>query len=331
MPINSFDPRSRLPLGRGNRAKSRRDANAFTLVELLVVIAIVGVLVALILPAVQAARESSRRTQCQNNLKQIGLGLQNYVGAEGAFPAGKKWTNKRTLPQTQQVAWSSFLLSYLEQGNVLPKIDFSLNLSDPANLPVTGLVIDIYRCPSTGRLEAHRGEDARLIELGVPGGGMACIDYLGSSGPDKDESPPGSTEPYGRQRGVLIGTKGMPNEDTILAPPPVKVQHVTDGLSNTIAVAECTGRGVEMDDAEIKSLNGAWASGSNVSHITKGVNRVEAPDAWYKEAIFSDHPGGANLLMADGSVHFAADETDKDVIMSLCSRDGDEAVETFPF
>jgi prepilin-type N-terminal cleavage/methylation domain-containing protein/prepilin-type processing-associated H-X9-DG protein len=331
MPNKSIALRFRSPLRGKHRASSSRRRAAFTLVELLVVIAIIGVLVALILPAVQAAREASRRSQCQNNMKQIGLGLQNYVGAEGAFPAGKKWTNKRTLPQTQQVAWSSFLLSYLEQGNLLPKIDFSLNLADPANLPVTGMIIDIYRCPSTARLEAHRGEDGRLIDLGIPGGGMACIDYLGCSGPDKDDSPPGSTELYGRQRGILIGTKGMPNEDTILAPPPVKLQHVTDGLSNTIAVAECTGRGVEMDGPEIKSLNGAWASGSNVSHITKGINRVEAPDAWYKESIFSDHPGGANLLMADGSVQFASDETEKTVVMSLCSRDGDELIDPSPF
>ena len=308
-----------------------RTRRAFTLVELLVVIAIIGVLVALLLPAIQAAREASRRSQCLNNLRQIGLGLQNHIAAEGKFPAGKKWTNKRSLPQTQQVAWSSFLLSYMEQGNLLPKLNFAVPLADPSNLPVTGTIIEVYRCPSTVRIEAHRGEDGRLIELGVPGGGMACIDYLGSSGPDKDDTPPGSTEPYGRQRGVLIGTKGMPNEDTILEPPPVKVAHVTDGLSNTIAVAECSGRGVEMDGAEIKSLNGAWASGSNVSHITKGINRETAPDAWYKETIFSDHPGGATFLMCDGSAHFGADEIEKTVIMSLCSRDGEEQIDNSPF
>jgi prepilin-type N-terminal cleavage/methylation domain-containing protein/prepilin-type processing-associated H-X9-DG protein len=304
---------------------------AFTLVELLVVIAIIGVLLALLIPAVQAARESARRSQCQNNLRQIGLALQNYVGAEGKFPAGKKWSGPRRLPQTQQVAWSSFLLGYLEQGNIVPKIDFSVPLSDPANLAITGQIIEVYRCPSTVRVEEHRGEDGRLIQLSIPGGGMACIDYLGSSGPDKDDSPPGSTQPYGRQRGVLIGTKGMPDEDTILEPPPVRVQHITDGLSNTLAVAECTGRGVEIDEGEIKSLNGAWASGNNVSHITKGINKLEAPEAWYKESIFSDHPGGANLLMSDGSVHFAADDTETTIVMSLCSRDGEEHLETLPF
>jgi prepilin-type N-terminal cleavage/methylation domain-containing protein/prepilin-type processing-associated H-X9-DG protein len=303
----------------------------FTLVELLVVIAIIGVLVALLLPAVQAAREASRRSQCLNNLRQIGLGLQNHLAAHGKFPAGKKWTNARHLPQTQQVAWSSFLLDYMEQGSLLPKLNFALPLSDPANLPVTGTLIDVYRCPSTGRIEPHRGEDGRLMELGVPGGGMACIDYLGSSGPDKDASPPGSTELYGRQRGILLGTKGLPNEDTILEPPPVKVQHVTDGLSNTIAVTECTGRGVEVDQGEIKSLNGAWASGSNVSHITKGINRDGVPDAWYKETIFSDHPGGATILMCDGSAHFGSDEIEKTVIMSLCSRDGEEQIDSLPF
>ena len=312
-------------------ASRSHGARAFTLVELLVVIAIIGVLVALLLPAVQAAREASRRTQCLNNLRQIGLGLQNHVAAQGKFPAGKKWTNARHLPQTQQVAWSSFLLDYMEQGSLLPKLNFALPLADPTNLPVTGTVIDVYLCPSTGRVEAHRGEDSRLMELGVPGGGMACIDYLGSSGPDKDDSPPGSTALYGRQRGILRGTKGLPNEDTILEPPPVKVQHVTDGLSNTIAVTECSGRGVEIDQGEIKSLNGAWASGSNVSHITKGINRETVPDAWYKETIFSDHPGGATILMSDGSAHFGSDEIEKTIIMSLCSRDGEEQIDSSPF
>jgi prepilin-type N-terminal cleavage/methylation domain-containing protein/prepilin-type processing-associated H-X9-DG protein len=306
---------------------------AFTLVELLVVIAIIGVLVALLLPAIQAARESSRRATCQNNLHQIGTAINNYLTRHNQFPAGKKYSGDRNLPATQSVGWSAFLLSDLEQGQAMAKIDFQVAISDPKNLPITSLVIPIYICPSTSRLEPHRGEDHRLTELGQRGSGMACIDYLGVSGPDKDKKPPGSTEEYGRQRGILLGTKGLPDEDTAIEPPPVRAKDVSDGLSNTICVVECTGRGVEYDaeDDEIKSLNGAWASGSNVTHITKAINFLGVPDAWYNEAIMSDHPGGAHLLMADGSVHFGVDSIDEEILLSLCSRDGEEVVSPLPF
>jgi prepilin-type N-terminal cleavage/methylation domain-containing protein len=310
-----------------------RDKNgrAFTLVELLVVIAIIGVLVALILPAVQASREASRRTECQNHLHQVGVALQNYLATHDKFPAGKKYSGARNLPATQSVAWSSFLLDYMEGGNLFKKIDFSIRLDDPANLPATGQIIANYLCPSTSRREEHRGEDERLFGLEEKGNGMACIDYLGVSGPDKDANPVKGGPEYGRQRGVLVGLKGLPNEDTLIEPPTIGVKQVTDGLSNTIAVAECSGRGVEMSGKDnVKSLNGAWASGSNVSHITRGINQTPVPDAWYIEAITSDHPGGAQVMMCDASVHFFPDSIDESLLMSLCSRDGEEIIENIP-
>jgi prepilin-type N-terminal cleavage/methylation domain-containing protein len=307
--------------------------SAFTLVELLVVIAIIGVLIALLLPAVQAARESSRRTTCQDHLHQVGLAIQNYLGRHDRFPPGKKYSGPRGLPTTQSLGWSSFLLADLEQGQSMSQLDFKVAMSDPKNLPITSQVIPIYICPSTARLEQHRGEDHRLIELGQPGSGMGCIDYLGVSGPDKDDKPPGQTEKYGHQRGVLLGNKGLPDEDTVIEPPPIGAKDVIDGMTNTICVVECSGRGVEFDakDNEIKALNGAWAAGSNVSHITEGINQVATPDAWYDEAITSDHTGGAHLLMCDASVHFASDSLDEQVLMSLCSRDGEETVSPSPF
>jgi type II secretory pathway pseudopilin PulG len=300
-------------------------------VELLVVVAIIGVLIALILPAVQASREASRRAQCQDHLRQIGVAVQNYVGTTGKFPPGKKYTGPRNLPTTQSISWSSYLLDYMEQGNTFEKINFSIALTDPANLVATGQIIPIYLCPSTSRREEHRGEDDRLIPLDEPGGGMGCIDYLGSSGPDKDKKPSGAEENYGPQRGVLLGNKGFPEEETMIEPPPISAKSITDGLATTLLVAECTGRGVEINDkGNIKSLNGAWASGSNVSHITWGINEAPIPEAWYNEAIMSDHPGGAHLLMCDASVHFFPNETDQDVLENLASRDGEEVVGEIP-
>ncbi len=306
---------------------------AFTLVELLVVIAIIGVLVALILPAVQAAREASRRTACKNNVRQIGVAMQNHISAHNAFPAGKKYTGPQHLPTTQSISWSAILLDYLEQSNTLKKINYKIRLDDPENLPATGQVIETYICPSLVRFEQHRGNDHRLLPLDRSGGGMGCIDFLGVSGPDRDMVPIGGSEPYGRQRGVLIGTKGLEDEDTIIEPPPITPAQVTDGLTNTFCVAECSGRGVEFDDesGKIKSLNGTWASGSNVSHITKPINGAKTPKAWYDEVIMSDHPGGAHLLMCDGSVQFGSDDMDESVLMALASRDGEEVVSPLPF
>jgi prepilin-type N-terminal cleavage/methylation domain-containing protein/prepilin-type processing-associated H-X9-DG protein len=305
----------------------------FTLVELLVVIAIIGVLIALILPAIQAAREASRRTACQNNVRQIGVAMQNHISAHNAFPAGKKYTGPQHLATTQSVSWSAILLDYLEQSNTLKKINYKIRLDDPENLPATGQVIDTYICPSLVRFEEHRGNDHRLLPLDRPGGGMGCIDFLGVSGPDRDMVPIGGSEPYGRQRGVLIGTKGLEDEETLIEPPPVTPEQITDGLTNTFCVAECSGRGVEFDDesGQIKTLNGTWASGTNVSHITKPINGAKTPKAWYEEVIMSDHPGGAHLLMCDGSVQFGSDDMEESVLMALASRDGEEVINPLPF
>lgn len=311
-----------LPMGSGG----------FTLVELLVVISIIGVLVALLLPAVQAARESSRRVSCNNNLRQSGLAILNYEAANRKFPPGKQWSAPRSDPSTFAFAWSSIVLSYLEEDAIMRQIDFRQPLTSAVNLPATSQIISVYLCPSTSRVEAHRTPAGQLFDLGgQPGEGLGCIDYLGISGPDKDKANPASGEDYGRQRGVLIGTKGFPDEDTITEPPSVTAARITDGLSNTLVLVECTGRGADLKKStgEVQSLNGAWASGGNISHIKKGINEEVVPDAWEDERIISDHPGGANSLAADGSVHFLTNAMEPSVIRSLCSRDGDEIVEGF--
>lgn len=310
----------------------RQRRRAVTLVELLVVIAVVGILVALLIPAVQAARESARRSQCQDHLHQVGIALLNYESANKRFPPGKRWSRPRTDPRTFDYAWSSILLDYVEEQALHDLIDFDQPLTDPVNLPATSQVVPIYLCPSTNRIEAHRSPEGQLINLGgVPGEGLGCIDYLGVSGPDKDTIHPGTGEEYGRQRGVLLGTKGLPNGNMLTEPPVVTAAKIEDGLSKTICMVECTGRGVEFKDNVVLSLNGAWASGSNISHINKGVNEEAPPDAWMDERIFAEHPAGAHILVCDGSVHFLSDDTEELIIMYLCSRDGGETIPEMPF
>ena len=314
----------------GPSACFSRPLHGFTLVELLVVISILGVLVGLLLPAVQAARESSRRTACQNNLRQVGLALQNYESSQGKFPPGKKWSRPRNDPQTFDYAWSSILLDYVEEQSLHGQIDFNIPLTDPVNLPATSMVLPIYLCPSASRIEEHRSPAGQLVNLGGQAGeGLGCIDYLGVSGPNSNKTNPATGQKYGKQRGILLGTKGLPDGKQLMKPPAVKAASIVDGLSNTICVVECTGRGADLKKSgTVDSLNGAWGSGSNISHINKGVNTQLPPKAWEDERIFSDHPSGANALTCDGSVQFLVNESDPQVIRSLCSRDGEEMIDS---
>jgi prepilin-type processing-associated H-X9-DG protein len=100
----------------------------------------------------------------------------------------------------------------------------------------------------------------------------------------------------------------------------MRLAKITDGLSKTACVSECNGRGIDMDG----DFNGSWVSGKNISHITKGINTSKTPDAWHKERIYSQHPGGAHFLYCDGAVEFLSSNTKKDVLRAICSRNGEE-------
>ena len=294
-----------------------------TLVELLVVIAIIGVLVALILPAVQMARESSRRAACSNNLRQVGLGITNFEATHRKYPPGKRWSAPQGDPTSFAQAWPTFILEHMEQRPLAERLNPKLSYTDPANLPATTQVLKVYLCPSTAKIEPHRNTKHKLFNLGsVAGAGLGCMDYMGISGPDKDAKNPTTRTIYGRQRGVLIGTKGLQGAE-LTEPPAVRAASVTDGLSNTICVVECTGRGASIKDGKLDSLHGAWAAGNNVSHIDGSING-KTPKVWYSEQIYADHPRGAHVLMCDASVHFFAADTSKTLIRSMSSRDGGE-------
>lgn len=128
-------------------------------------------------------------------------------------------------------------------------------------------------------------------------------------------------EDYERQHGILIGTKGLVNADTLLVPPAVTFALITDGSSNTMMVTECTGRGTEKEDDD---PNGAWVSGKNITHLRGEVNAKSPSSSWNDELIFSEHRGGTNGLNCDGSVHFLSGNTSERVILAITSRDGGE-------
>ena len=183
-------------------------ARAFTLVELLVVIAIIGILVALLLPAIQAARESARRMGCQNNLKQIGLAVQNYCQAQHHLPPPKIGAGQFNMLGGTFVA----LLPYLEETSLFASYDSSKDVDDPVNLPITSKAIPVYMCPSM-KLNRTVPETAAGEKLG-PGS------YLISTRTD---------DALYRN---LDGAFANPSDDGHYS---LGIQHILDGTSKTLA------------------------------------------------------------------------------------------------
>jgi prepilin-type N-terminal cleavage/methylation domain-containing protein/prepilin-type processing-associated H-X9-DG protein len=334
-------------------SRRARDADSgFTLVELLVVIAIVGVLVALLLPAIQAARESARRTHCTNNLKQIGVGMTNYEISKKTYPPGEH--KPAGVSTGGGLAWSCWFLPYIEEQNLHALMDFKKDmrvepnwkpdLTGPTNTPIS-----TYLCPSMASHQNRRGDNGRLTDFnnnGIyqsgSGEGMGCIDYIGVSGPAQNVKNRMTGLPYGDNRGVLLNlASGGPcfSNTTECNAKRITARNVSDGLSHTIIVAECSGRGVADSNGDapggenISELDGAWASKSNIGKLKLNVDDdkvsgINPPPHinWAEEEFFSDHPGGVNILMCDGSVHFLSDETHYNVYYALCSRNGDEVI-----
>ena len=276
----------------------------FTLVELLVVIAIIGILIAMLLPAVQAAREAARRMQCTNNLRQIALALHGYHDAHSTFPPGVVGTRgDKTRPTVtvtdrnaqKQISWNVFILPQLEQQMVYEKFDFGKKFDHLSNLEATSFVIPTFLCPSTATMADDRKGDRTEA-------GRGATDYGGIYGAGFLPSGEVTFEtPYGGILGWLAGKDYA-----------IKISMITDGTSNTIVVAEDTGRG--------DAWQGAWADGENIYHQGGTINFQQSNEHW------SDHPGGINAATADGSVHFLTEEMSQEVTDAVCTRAGGEVV-----
>jgi prepilin-type N-terminal cleavage/methylation domain-containing protein/prepilin-type processing-associated H-X9-DG protein len=264
-----------------------------TLVELLVVIAIIGVLVALLLPAVQAARESARRAACQNNLRQIGLALLAFHDAHKHFPVG--CVEKRipsTRPNGKQLAWSATLLPNLEEQPLWSQIDFDSTYDSAANALAAATAVSVYLCPSVVRLAP--GRDGGIVSnpaaIGSGGYRGAAIDYGGVYG---------AAQMSPSANGVFLYDRD------------VKLSEVTDGTSHTLALAEDTGRGWLTD--------GEWINGENIYDVSGPINTQQHNEIW------SDHAGGAMALWCDGGVTLLAESMDIASLRAICTRAGNDA------
>lgn len=280
----------------------------FTLVELLVVITIIGILIALLLPAVQAAREAARRMHCSNNLKQMGLALHNYAGVwSETFPAGANGHYKHAL--------FTHILPYLEMQPLFDKLDFKGSTTESAiNRQMKHSVVGTYLCPSWPyKSDYTEAEIAATIKAGAAPGAMTL--YQGVGGAFPAEEPYGSSPSFGDwpKNGIFIPYACR------------RMNEVTDGLSNTLAMGEFShldgagsyatppglvrcwiagGWSPTGDDDE----NLAWMATKVVANSINAKVDVGADGIPFNHLPFSSfHPGGAHFLMGDGSVRFLSE------------------------
>jgi prepilin-type N-terminal cleavage/methylation domain-containing protein/prepilin-type processing-associated H-X9-DG protein len=340
-------------------SKSRRHAPGFTLIELLVVISIIAVLIALLLPAVQAAREAARRSQCVNNLKQIGLALNNYANAVGVFPPGYVSTvlpgipdacdqdaeNQTSIDRGPGWAWGSMILPQIDQQPLYNSINFGLSVGFAANNTCSTTSLNVYLCPSDfgptvvpvfadppdpaqpGTFSASKIVDtvARGNYVGMFGLGEICANSGSTSQPNQGS--------IGQASGMFYR-----NSQTSFAT-------ITDGTSNTIAIGErshnlsyvtWTARSVDGWLGKTSPIEGGtdqfdpspeecWTQILGPAGLEDGNRTPNDPEA-HVEDYWSRHPGGVNFLFADGSVHFLKQSINPTPWRALATRAGGEVI-----
>lgn len=283
----------------------RSTRRAFTLVELLVVIAIIGILIALLLPAVQAAREAARRMQCTNNLRQLGLAAQNYHSALGCFPPGFMLkSNSGTL--LGGWAWGVFLMPFIEQSplrDTLSATKYTLEevVNDPTLVLMLQTDLSVFRCPSSllGPLRTH---------LGAPNPKVASANYTCCRG---FYSFSNQTHLQKRNNGLFYGESA------------IRIQDVTDGTSNTFAIGERTCFGDDLqNDARWPSWCGPGGGGA-MNTVSSAV--AEKLNTVSQGAFSSQHPGGAVFCFVDGSARFISETIRSDAAGLLTNNSGDPA------
>lgn len=282
---------------------------AFTLVELLVVIAIIGVLVALLLPAVQTARESARRMRCTNQLRQIGLACHNIHDTTNFFPSGHKLTVNGST-NTYYSNWAIAILPYLEQQALFSQYDDTVPNIHNNNKVVRESFVSTYSCPS----------ELKPKQLLIPAtqandGGTGTIAYMsGSYRGSSGVSATGFDQWAGYPSEVTVnmaqgaGLRGMLHTDWIGGVAPERMANITDGTSNTLLVGERStrttlNRGTFWADSfNLYNLSGAYNQSASMLPDYDACSRVASDVAQCKYGWGSYHPNLTNFVYGDGSV-----------------------------
>jgi len=307
-------------------ARQLRHRSAFTLVELLVTMAIIGVLVALLLPAVQMARESARRMSCSNKLKQLSLGCHQHHDTYGVLPPGVARA-PFTVPQGEIIegahGYAVFLLPFIEQEALARIYRWDKRPQGPYNQEVATKQLKIFQCPSA---EQDRWvtavEDFHSYSYGGRG---ACGDYTGIREIDMSLVELGLVDRAANYQGVLT-------RDFL-----TRFADITDGTSQSIMLTECAGRpklwhaGRLVAGTYALDPGAAWVSGSLIFGLGSTPDGATQPgpcaiNCTNNREVYSFHPGGANAAFADGSVHFLSAGIDIRIFARLATRAGGEVV-----
>jgi prepilin-type N-terminal cleavage/methylation domain-containing protein/prepilin-type processing-associated H-X9-DG protein len=324
---------------------------AFTLIELLVVIAIIGVLIALLVPAVQKVREAAARTQCINNLKQIGIALHAYHDATKRLPAGyiDANTNPNSTPDKDLGpgwGWAAFLLPYIEQGNLYNQINFKVAVGVGVNAQPSQQLVAIYLCPSDGTQSLVPIYDSSFSQ---PIATVAHANYVACNGWEECFNGAGGNPAPGPGADGLSGNFGGSGRGAFYRNSQTAFSSVTDGLSATIFAGERSG------DHSPSTWTGAFPGGRcpawmatqppapytpppgpaydnadfgeafvlahcNATHLPSADFPMYDPDVFY-----SMHtPRGANFLFGDGSVHFLTSSINPTIYQNLSTIAGNE-------
>lgn len=300
-----------------------------TLVELLVVIAIVGLLIAILLPAIQAARESARRTQCLNHLKQLGVALHNYCEVIGRLPSASTspvdfgvW-NFEMDPNVHLHSWAGLILPYLEESSLARSIDFNVSALAPANRQAAATVVPVYRCPSF--VGGDYSEESKYTQISPT---MAIRNYvaLGATTVGSLWAP---------------GPLGLRRPDgSIYCQSNTRLKDITDGLSHTVLIAETREQNVAVwiDGTGAAAVARPFAVDNVPSYAEAKVSLNYQP--YYEWGDSNDsinclwgpssmHGGQVGHLLGDGSARFIDDTIEPALYDALVTRTGGEAHDAF--
>jgi len=289
-----------------NVLRTRARARGFTLIELLVVIAIIAVLIGLLLPAVQSAREAARRIQCVNNMKQLALGQHNYHSANNVFTTSQNFAMDSTgqLPIHASSGWRGTLLPYIEPQNLWNAYNTNLLVWDPENMnTIIDTSVDAYHCPSDPKVAQRFDVGPQFTSADVY---MRFASYAGNNGVWFNYTRPASLAVWPAMQTGASGTNGVMYQLSN-----VGINDITDGTSNTFLLAEWAyGKLSPQDQAcwhwwvGYKPGDSVLATMYPINPFNKCTNSGNAVADAYDLAAGSFHPGGANFAMCDGSVRF---------------------------